>query len=144
MIKIIGMDKKHIAQVHNIEKVSFSKPWSEKALESALESKGAYFVVAVEGDNVLGYGGVHILEQEAYIDNIAVDEKIRNTGIGKMIVENLVDKAREKAAFISLEVRESSNAVRLYMRLGFEEAGKRKDFYSEPRESALILTKYFS
>ena len=79
-----------------------------------------------------------------YIDNIAVFPSFRKMGVGDAIVKALCKKAEELGEFISLEVRASNtNAISLYEKNGFIKAGVRKNFYSDPREDGLILTKTF-
>ena len=79
------------------------------------------------------------------MDNIAVFGHHRKKGVGTAIVEALIQEAkRQGAEFISLEVRPSNRAaVGLYTKLGFAEEGRRRNFYTDPAEDALILTRRF-
>ena len=138
------MDNTHTESLADLEKLCFSNPWSKKSLDNQIESPIAYFITAVEDTAILGYGGMHCVAGECYIDNIAVYKHRRNKGTGTAIIAALEQEARRrKSDFISLEVRPSNKAVALYMRLGFVEEGRRKNFYSDPTEDALILTKRF-
>ncbi len=134
-------DEKHIAALEN---ECFSEPWSESSILSA-ENTGTRFFVCEFSGVVLGYGGVKTVADEAYVTNIAVTEKHRGLGIGRMLVKSLCDAAKEDGAgFISLEVRASNSAaISLYEAEGFKECGRRKNFYSKPAEDALIMTKHF-
>ena len=79
------------------------------------------------------------------MDNIAVFGHQRRKGVGTAIVKALIAEAlRQDAEFISLEVRPSNRAaVALYTKLGFLEEGRRRNFYTDPTEDALILTRRF-
>ena len=139
------MTAEHTELLAELEKLCFARPWSRRALEDELQNPNAYFVTAVDGDSVLGYGGMHFSCGECYIDNIAVFGHHRRKGVGTAVVEALTEEARRGGGeFISLEVRPSNiPAVKLYTGLGFAEEGRRKNFYSAPAEDALILTKRF-
>ncbi len=138
-----------ISEVAQIEKECFSKPWSEKAILGSVSSGDSYFVVAEKNHNserkIAGYAGVYIAISEAYIYNIAVRRECRGKGIGENLAKELIEYCAKKyLEFISLEVRISNNvAINLYKKLGFEILGERKDFYKNPTENALIMTKYF-
>jgi ribosomal-protein-alanine N-acetyltransferase len=144
-IRIVKLKNEYIHKIAEIEKQCFSEPWSENSIREEIENKTAYFIVAVdECGEAVAYGGMHTPCGDCYIDNIAVDKEHRRVGIGDMIVKALTAQAEKLGSFISLEVRASNaNAVSLYMKNGFKKVGVRKNFYSDPREDALILTKYF-
>ena len=92
----------------------------------------------------MGYGGMYTVLDEGYVTNIGVLPEYRKNGIGTKIVNKLIDFSIVKQlSFISLEVRVSNVvAINLYKKLGFEEQGKRKNFYSNPVEDALIMTRF--
>lgn len=144
-MNIIPMTAAHTAKLAELEKLCFSEPWSEKALSDEIDNPAAYFVVAVEGDEVLGYGGMHTVLGESYIDNIAVFPQHRGRGAGRAVTAALIEKAKENGGvFITLEVRASNvPAITLYTSLGFENVGVRKRFYTNPEEDAVIMTLTF-
>ena len=82
-MKIIRMTAEHTAKLAELEKLCFSEPWSEKAFLEETDNPAAFFVVAVEGDEILGYGGMHTVLGESYIDNIAVFPQYRGRGAGR-------------------------------------------------------------
>lgn len=130
--------------IAEIEASCFSSPWSEQAiLDSYFNS--TYFAVAKSDDKIIGYGGVQTVLDEGYVTNIAVLEPHRRFGVGKKIVARLIDHAKEKGlSFLSLEVRESNApAINLYKSFGFIEQGVRRNFYTLPKENAIIMTKRF-
>lgn len=137
-------DKKAFApDIAEIEKHCFSTPWTEEQV--ALSGDSTVFFLAKREGKAIGYGGMYTVLDEGYVTNIGVMPQYRRLGIGRKLVEMLVEYSLEmKLAFLSLEVRPSnSEAIALYKSFGFEEIGRRKDFYSNPIEDALIMTRYF-
>lgn len=145
-MEIIRMQTDHTAKLAELEKLCFSEPWSEKALLEEIDNPAAYFVAAVEGEEILGYGGMHTVLGESYIDNIAVFPQHRGRGAGRAVTRALIEKAKENGGvFITLEVRASNTpAIGLYTALGFEKAGVRRRFYTNPEEDGLIMTLSFT
>ena len=143
---VVPMAEKHIKAVEEMEQACCPTPWTEDGLRAELTSDTAVFRVALLDGVPAGYGGMHFVCGEGYIDNIAVLPAMRRCGIGKTIVESLINFAeRHNGVFVSLEVRESNApAIALYTKLNFQETGRRRGFYTKPPEDALILTKSFS
>ena len=135
-MQIVSMTAEHVSRLAELEKLCFSEPWSEKSLTEEIDNPAACFLVAMQQDEVLGYGDV---------DNIAVFPEFRGHGVGRTLMAALIEKARENGGvFITLEVRTSNlPAIAMYRSLGFTEAGVRRNFYTEPREDALIFTLSF-
>lgn len=133
-----------IPSVAQIEKECFSSPWSEQGLFSELSNEQAYFYVLEAWGDIAAYMGMHIILDECYITNVAVREGFRRRGFAEALVRNAVKISEEnKCYFITLEVRKSNEkAISLYSKCGFEILGERKDFYTEPKENAYIMTKY--
>ena len=139
------MTAEHIPQIAALEKTCFSHPWSEELLRQALWNEAAAIVVA-EGEDgtVLGYAGVSTVLDEGYIDNVAVDPRFRRQGVADELVAALARFGRAKLAFLTLEVRASNApAIALYAKHGFQEAGRRKHYYDDPKEDAIIMTLEF-
>ena len=132
----------HLFQVAELEALCFSEPWSEKSLELLLGETATGFVCVRDG-RVLAYGGMLIAPDEGQITNVAVHPDARREGLGRAIVDALIDEARARGLEqISLEVRVSNlAAIALYERAGFAIAGKRKNFYRRPTEDALVMLK---
>lgn len=145
MAEIVKMSSEHIAEVAKIEKECFFSPWSEKALSEELTNDVSHFFVCLDENKVVGYAGVHIMSGECYIDNIAVSASHRRQKIGSLLIEKLINTAKnEGGEFISLEVRQSNKpAICLYEKFGFVFVGVRKNFYDFPTEDAIIMTKTF-
>ena len=124
------MSEGDIKQVAAIEKEIFSLPWSEKSFLDSLKNENTVYIVAEIKDEIVAYCGAYISFEEADISNVAVNKLFYECG--KKGVSN-----------ITLEVRETNvPAISLYEKLGFEEAGIRKNFYEKPVENALIMWKH--
>lgn len=144
MFEIKNMTKAHINEVLEIEKSCFEIPWSKKSFEDELNKKYmAIYLVALENEKVVGYGGMWHIINEGHITNIAIHKDYRKKGIGTKIVSRLIEVAKEKEMIgITLEVRKSNEkALNLYKKQGFILEGIRKEYY-ENKEDALIMWKY--
>ena len=141
---IARMEEQHIEAVADLEAMCFSTPWTEENLRSSLANKTDYFFVALdEEEDVIGYIGVSVVADSCFINNIAVYPACRRQGVGTALLKIAIMTADVNSTeFISLEVRESNAAaIALYEALGFEEMGRRKNFYRRPQEDALILRR---
>ena len=141
---ITAMEREHIKPIADLEKICFSEPWSEDGISESYKN-GTKFFVGIENGKVLGYIGIICIIDEGYITNVAVFPESRKKGVGTALLERVFSLAKDMGlSFVSLEVRESNiPAISLYEKLGFKQEGKRKDFYRDPKEDALILTKRF-
>ena len=140
MIEITRMNEGHVCAVAELEKQNFSEPWSENSVRGELTNALALWLVALDGDVVVGYVGSQTVLGEADMMNIAVAQSHRRQGIAKALVEELI--ARLDANMLTLEVRASNGgAIALYNSLGFRQVGLRKNYYRKPKEDALILRK---
>lgn len=138
------MTSGQLDDVYIIETECFSHPWSKQSIEEELNNETSLFLVAKEENEVIGYIGMSIVIDEGYIFNVAVREKYRNKGVATALINELVTYGKKNNfSFITLEVRESNlPAILLYSKFGFIKAGERKDYYSNPKENAILLTKY--
>ena len=146
-MKIVRMEKRHIPALVRLEAVCFSTPWTEAGLAAELSKDTAVFFVAEreETGEVLGYAGMEFVCGEGYLDNVAVFPNARRQGAGRALVGALLTYAKAHGgSFVTLEVRPSNAAaIALYESLGFAEAGRRRHFYRDPMEDALLLTRRF-
>jgi ribosomal-protein-alanine N-acetyltransferase len=129
--------------VHRIERASFSSPWPDDAYRSELQTNRlASYLVARAGDEVVGFGGIWLMVDEAHITTFAVDPAWRRQGIGERLLLALLDVALvRRAREATLEVRLSNVAARrLYEKYGFRPVGLRPNYYSDDGEDALIMT----
>ena len=140
---ITNMNRQHVTQVAELEKICFSDPWSENSIASELDNQLAFWLVALEGETVAGYIGSQTVMDETDMMNVAVHPDFRRQGIAEALVNGLVDRLKAMGSHcLTLEVRASNApAISLYEKLGFSEIGRRKNYYRNPREDALILRK---
>jgi ribosomal-protein-alanine N-acetyltransferase len=99
--------------------------------------------VAVRDDEVLGYSIAWQIADEAELANLAVAPAARGAGIGRALLDDLLQAIETRGgATVYLEVRESNEAAKaLYRSRGFEEVGRRKGYYNRPPEDAVILRR---
>ena len=141
-MKIEIMQKKHAHAVAEIAAQSLAEAWSEDAFEKETENPSATIFVALLGDDVIGFGGVQTVLDEAYITNIAVKKEYRRKGAGEALLKAIIDNCAD-CSFVTLEVRVSNSAaIKLYEKQGFVSQGIRKNFYSHPTEDANIMTLF--
>ena len=143
MITIENMNAAHVSQIAVLEKLCFSDPWNEASVASELVNPLSLWLVALDGDRVAGYVGSQSVMGEADMMNVAVDPDYRRQGIAERLITMLVERLRENEVYcLLLEVRASNdNAKALYAKLDFMEVGRRKNYYRNPKEDALILRK---
>ncbi|MDQ0340443.1 ribosomal-protein-alanine N-acetyltransferase [Caldalkalibacillus uzonensis] len=141
-IQIRLMDLEDIKQVLEVEKSSFTTPWTQEAFHNELiNNRFAYYLVAETSKGVAGYCGVWVIADEAHITNIAVHPDFRGQKVGERLLRSIMLLARLKGALkMTLEVRVSNQvAQNLYRKLGFETTGRRKGYYTDNQEDALIM-----
>ena len=147
-VNIVPMTADHLEELERLEKICFSRPWSRKMLAEELENQCAAFLVAEDPTTkeVVGYAGLLVMADEGYITNVAVFPEYRRRGVAGQIIAVFDNFARgNRLAFLTLEVRPSNAAaIALYRSFGFEEVGRRKNYYDLPKEDALILTKEYT
>lgn len=139
------MKEEHLDELSQIEKETFSEPWSKESLRDELDNKNAYFIVAKQNEKVVAYVGLYNICSEGYITNIVVREDYRGNSIGSELMLNILKFAQDnKLKFLTLEVRKSNKlAVNFYNKFQFVSEGVRKNFYRRPREDAIIMTRKF-
>lgn len=136
------MKEQHIGGVLQIERVSFPTPWSQQAFTYEItQNNFAYYVVALDEGQVLGYAGMWMVLDEAHITNVAVHPDQRGKKLGKALMLEMMRQALLRGAVrMTLEVRPSNYVARqLYQALGFKEKGLRKKYYTDTNEDAIIM-----
>lgn len=132
----------HVDGVLALEQECFVHPWSRADLTAQLANQHAHFLVALDAQMVVGYLGVQIICGEGYVTNVAVTDAYRKQGIANALFEKCFRD--NQMDFLTLEVRAgNAPAIALYRKLGFKQVGVRKNFYSDPEEDALLMTRYF-
>ncbi len=135
------MRRRDLGEVTEIERRSYSLPWSAFTFRSLLRRPNASLLVAEENKGVAGYAALWLAADEAELGNLAVRPGRRGQGIGRVLLRHVLEEAASRGArAVFLEVRES-NAIarRLYEASGFRIVGSRPDYYASPREDALIM-----
>jgi [ribosomal protein S18]-alanine N-acetyltransferase len=142
-VELRTMAPADVATVVAIERASYSVPWSETTFRGLLRRGDSELVVAIAGGVVIGYAVLWCVLDQAELGNVAVTAGWRGRGIGECLVEEMIRRAdRRGVREIFLEVRPSNPvARRLYERLGFAMVGRRRNYYQEPVEDALVLRR---
>lgn len=128
--------------VLKVENEAFTTPWSRAAFEAETsDNELAYYLVVDVGGVIAGYAGMWLIIDEAHVTNIALAAAYRGAGLGEQLVRALMELAQERGAVsMTLEVRVSNvKAQALYTKLGFVSRGKRRNYYTDNREDALIM-----
>jgi [ribosomal protein S18]-alanine N-acetyltransferase len=129
-------------EVIDIERASFSMPWSRGAfLYELQQNRVARCLVMREGAHVVGYLCLWEIGEELHITNVAVHPDQRRRGIGRSLVAGVLDDARaRKLKLVVLEVRPSNHEARsLYESFGFQVMGRRRGYYYDTGEDALVM-----
>lgn len=130
-------------EIFAIEMECFSVPWGLDSIETELvnEDKKLYYVIE-DANGVVGYAGAWLVYDEGQITNIAIRPSARRQGFGAKLTSALIEECFKRGMHeIFLEVRISNlSALSLYRQLGFTVKGMRKNYYSEPKEDAYIMS----
>lgn len=130
-----------IPRVMEIDRESFPKPWQESAYQAEISNPAGHYLVAEIAGKIAGYIGAWIVEDEAHITTIGVDPAYRRRHVGERLLSTALEEAqRRNVERVSLEVRESNlGAQRLYQKYGFTNVGRRKAYYVDNDEDALVM-----
>ena len=142
-IKLQRMQKSDVDNVINIEEKAYGEHhWSKESFLNELSNDLARYYAAFDLDgNLVGYAGCWQILEEVHITNIAVSPDFRRQKIGERLLRQIIDDCyKNKAKYITLEVRVSNNAaIKLYEKYGFKSLGTRKGYYQNNNEDALIM-----
>jgi ribosomal-protein-alanine N-acetyltransferase len=143
LMRLRKMRKADLARVLEIENTNYEFPWSEDIFIDCFTPLSYSCWVCEDTEKVIAYAVLSIGAGEAHILNISVDPQAQGLGVGRKIMEHLIEVARKKAETMFLEVRPSNTkAQSLYESLGFNEIGVRKGYYpaaNNSREDAIML-----
>lgn len=141
-IKLRSMTQADLSQVLAIEEECFSSPWSINSFKYEIEQSESIFKAAVLDEQVVGYVCLRTMLDITHVMNLAVLPQYRRMGIGLILLRDALHELRRQRPdikFVTLEVRESSGALKLYEKAGFAAIGKRKGYYHSPDEDAIIM-----
>lgn len=136
------MREEDIDQVLVVEQASFTVPWSREAFYNELHNnKFAVYIVLEEDNKIIGYCGTWIVIDEAHVTNVAILPEFRGRNLGETMLRKLMSVSREMGAkSMTLEVRVTNHVAQsLYRKLGFQNGGIRKNYYSDNQEDALVM-----
>lgn len=119
---------------------NFDDFWTVGIFKEELSNPNCHYIVAVQDENILGFGGISVVLDEANINNIAVRVDKRNNKIGSKILENLIDISKAlNCSFVTLEVNtQNSPAIKLYENFGFKNLGIRKNYYKGQTDAYIM------
>jgi ribosomal-protein-alanine N-acetyltransferase len=145
---VIGLTRMrwwHLDQVLPLERDLFEDDrWTARTYWSELAQLATrHYLVAVEGERVLGWAGLCDYPDEAFVQTIGVAREAQGKGLGARLLQALLDEAaRRRARRVALEVRaDNAPAIALYERFGFRREGVRRGYYSPSGADALILVR---
>ena len=143
-MKTISLEECHIDKISELDHLCFSHPWSKTSHLAALIARVSHYFGVFENDILIGYGSMYTVLDEGNITNLCTHPDHRWSGVASEVLSALLDKAADlNLSFVTLEVRESNFAARqLYEKHGFVNKGIRPLYYRDPREDAVIMTKY--
>lgn len=132
-----------LQSVMRIELATFTMPWSESTFRGLLRRTDSDLFVAEISGAVAGYAVFWSVTDQGELGNVAVAAEYRGHGLGRDLVQSVLERAAERGVReVFLEVRRSNaRAQNLYRDFGFFEVGKRKNYYLEPVEDALVMKK---
>ena len=137
--------KEDLEGIHEIEIASFPDPWSVDSLWTFASDESVRTLMCAkekETGEIIGYYALQYVIDEAEIAIIAVKRKYRRQGLGRIILEEIRRFCQtKKITRLHLEVRsENEAAIHMYRAFGFEEVGRRKNYYEAPKDDAILFS----
>jgi ribosomal-protein-alanine N-acetyltransferase len=134
-----------LPQVIAVERRAFSTPWSLAMFVLELSKPSGICLAAVRDERIVGYLVCSRYDTVWHLMNVAVDDRLRRQGIADSLMDRLFTLADAPGEQYTLEVRTSNvPAIKLYERLGFRAAGRRRGYYHDNREDAVIMWRTVS
>jgi len=141
LVKFHSITHGDATELSKLDKECFSVPWSKKSFYNEVDNDMANYVIAKIDEKIIGYIGYWNVVGEGQITNVAVKCEYRRLGIGDALIKRAIISAETKGLYsLSLEVRQSNMAaISLYKKHGFTTVGQRKNYYTNPREDAVLM-----
>ncbi|WHY00973.1 ribosomal protein S18-alanine N-acetyltransferase [Neobacillus sp. DY30] len=136
------MKEEDIDQILEVEHASFATPWSRDAFYNEIyNNKFAVYIVLEEDEKIIGYVGAWVVIDEAHVTNLAILPSYRGKKLGEALLRKMMTVAKDMGArSMTLEVRVTNNVAQsLYRKLGFQNGGIRKNYYTDNQEDALVM-----
>ncbi len=143
-VRVRRMEAHDLARVMQIEQQSYSMPWTEATFRGLLRRADADLFVAETNAGILGgYAVFWAVLDQGELGNVATAPEWRHRGIAHRLLDAVIERAIERGVReLFLEVRVSNTSARqLYQSYGFREVGRRRNYYMEPVEDALVMRK---
>lgn len=124
-----------------VEEACFSMPWSRESFWQEASNENTYYLLALWDDKIVGYAGAWIVSGEAQITNVAVHPDYREKGIASEMMRQMIQHVKSLGiTAMTLEVRPSNTAaLTLYEKFGLKSVGRRKGYYQDNGEDAIIM-----
>ena len=142
-MRVEPMLPRDLPEILAIEQASFPIPWTHENFMHEMERNpfACNRVIRLPQGNIAAYASAWIVDSEVRINNIAVHVNYRRQGCAETLLSSLLDLGRTLGCGRAiLEVRPSNlPAIKLYLKMGFREVGRRRAYYSDTREDALVM-----
>jgi ribosomal-protein-alanine N-acetyltransferase len=140
-VTVRRMNSLDIDGVLAVEQQSFKTPWSRDGFVNEMNNDLCYYLVLVEEGKIIGYAGMWLIVDEAHVTNVAVLSEYRGKKLGEKLMSALMEHAKNRGALrMTLEVRASNLVAQgLYEKLGFSSQGRRRNYYTDTQEDALVM-----
>ena len=141
MIEVYKMSLTDLENIKEILVSDFDDFWNYSILKDELSNANSYYLVAKLDNEILGFAGIKYVLNDADIMNIVVKKSKRKSGIGSLLLKNIIELCKKlNVSTLFLEVNEKNlPAISLYKKFGFEEVGFRKNYYKE--NNAIVMKK---
>ena len=141
MIEVYKMSLTDLESIKEILVSDFDDFWNYSILKDELSNANSYYLVAKSDNEILGFAGIKYVLNDADIMNIVVKKSKRKSGIGSLLLKNIIELCKKlNVSTLFLEVNEKNlPAISLYKKFGFEEVGFRKNYYKE--NNAIVMKK---
>ncbi|MCL2248306.1 MAG: ribosomal protein S18-alanine N-acetyltransferase [Oscillospiraceae bacterium] len=140
---IVPATTKNLPQILEIGKESISADWTLGFLLADINKEDTYIIAAMHGEEALGFAVFREVGDDGELLQIATHKDARCSGVGSVLLENVLQYAQRKSLHkVFLEVRKSNTpAIRLYEKFGFNEIRTRRAYYDNPIEDALVMER---
>jgi [ribosomal protein S18]-alanine N-acetyltransferase len=141
-LAVESMQEADISAIQQIEREIFTAPWPRNAYHRELAARStAHYIVLRRDEEIVGYGGMWRMYDEAHVTTIGVRLDQQHRGYGRILFAALIQSAYDLGAkWITLEVRISNeNAIRMYERFAFKVIGRRRGYYTDNGEDAIVM-----
>lgn len=142
-LEVLVMEKEDLDDILLIETASFATPWSRRLFMETLDFPlSRNYVLKTPSKKTVGYTNFYVVQHEAHMLNIAIHPEWRKKGLAEKLLGHAIRLlSGQGAREFYLEVREGNgDAINLYQRFGFKFIGRRKKYYSETNEDALVMS----